>query len=209
MEARTGFEPVHNDFADRPLSHLGTAPSCVALSTRSHVVKPVPKLVPRQASCYPMNMTPPRRYPRAHAWLDVTAEKKTSTPPPSEDRRTPTLEARVAAQRTAVRRGLTRPPAPEPVPQALIEATADTAMLVADGGVQWFEVAIRHDVFPDLRCKISIRGEEVVALFEAPDANGRRLLEAESGRLRTMLEARGLKVAEIIVVCREDTPDLP
>ncbi len=26
LEARTGFEPVHDDFADRSLSHLGTAP---------------------------------------------------------------------------------------------------------------------------------------------------------------------------------------
>jgi len=39
----------------------------------------------------------------------------------------------------------------------------------------------------------------VVATFRVHDVNLRRLLEAESGRLRVGLEARGLKVAEIRV----------
>ncbi len=100
-----------------------------------------------------------------------------------------------------VRRGVavSPPPAPQEVP---IEETAKRVFFgeTPDGG-QGFQVLIRDEVFEDLRCSIEVLdGGGVRATFFVQDTNLRRLLEAETGRLRAQLEARGLRVSELQVV---------
>ena len=105
-----------------------------------------------------------------------------------------------------VRRGVSvsSPPVREEVP---IEETAKRVFFgdTPDGG-QGFQVLIRDEVFEDLRCSIDVlEGGGVRATFFVRDTNLRRLLEAETGRLRTQLEARGLRVSEILVVTVEES----
>jgi hypothetical protein len=99
---------------------------------------------------------------------------------------------------------IVRPPARrraavEAVPQELLESTADSAMLVNDAEGTSFDISIRDDVFSELACRITVNDGKVIATFKVSDVNTRRLLEAESGRLRAQLEERGLTVAAIRV----------
>jgi hypothetical protein len=80
------------------------------------------------------------------------------------------------------------------VPQELLEQTAAQALLVSDGARTSFEIDFRDEMFPGLSCRIEVAGARVRAVFRAGDANTRRLLEGEAARLRSQLEARGLRV---------------
>jgi len=93
-----------------------------------------------------------------------------------------------------------RPAGPAAVPQDVLEKTAQSALLLnsPDGNAS-FEIAFRDDVFEDLACCISTHDDGLVATFKVADQNLRRLLEAESGRLRVKLEDRGLKVKAVEV----------
>ena len=100
-----------------------------------------------------------------------------------------------------VRPSVAAPSAVDVVPQELLQTTADSALLTnnPDGTVE-FDIAFSDELFDEMACKVSIAKDgRVVATFRVHDVNLRRLLEAESGRLRVGLEARGLKVAEIRV----------
>ena len=101
-----------------------------------------------------------------------------------------------------VRKSAPVPHAADVVTQELLEQTADTALLMNQpDGTASFQIAFRDEVFADLACTISRRSDgQIAAVFQVEDDNLRRLLEAETGRLRNNFEARGLKVADIKVV---------
>jgi len=136
-----------------------------------------------------------RRYPRA---LQVTGERPSTTSEQKDDGlvgigpgyRTPTI-----------RPGLPVTPVlpPEEVP---LNRTAKQVFLGEnEEGGQGVSVLIRDDLFENLRCAIDVESDgRVKATFFVKDINLRRLLEAEAGRLRDSLEARGLKVREVAVV---------
>ena len=68
-------------------------------------------------------------------------------------------------------------------------------------GTHGFQVEIKDELFDNLRCTINLLDDgKVQAIFHVHDDNLRRLLEAESGRLRSQLEEKGLKVSEVTVV---------
>jgi len=83
-----------------------------------------------------------------------------------------------------------------------VEDAAKRAFLAENpDGTHGFQVEIKDDLFDNLRCTINILEDgKVQALFHVQDDNLRRLLEAESGRLRAQLEDKGLKVSEVRVV---------
>ena len=110
------------------------------------------------------------------------------------------LAARPPPGAPTVRPSTKRKHVPPPVLDELLESTADSLLLVAEpDGSTAFDVAIRDDVFDELACRIAVRDRHVTATFRVRDANLRRLLAAETGRLRVQLAERGLIVDEIIV----------
>ncbi len=142
-----------------------------------------------------------RRYDRA---LAVIGASPGAVSPPSEDA-TPALELPAAAQkrppagmptvRPSVRRARDLP-----VPQELLEKTADTAMLVAEpSGATSFDIVFKDELFRELACRVTVGEGGVEAVFRVHDDNARRLLEAESGRLRARLVERGLRVQAVRV----------
>jgi hypothetical protein len=89
----------------------------------------------------------------------------------------------------------------QPDAEALLSQTAETALLrTEDDGAMSFDVAFVDDVFVDLACTVSVHRGCATATFRVRDDNARRLLQAEAGRLRAGLEARGLKVKEVRVL---------
>lgn len=93
------------------------------------------------------------------------------------------------------------------VPQGLLEDAADSVMLVQDpDGATSFDIAVSDTLFDELSCRITLKDKRVVATFRVRDANTRRLLEAEAGRLRVQLESRGLTVDEVRVILDEPLP---
>ncbi len=140
----------------------------------------------------------PRHYPVAHEVaafpveepefeIDFTEEGGGAARPPV---------GAVATVRPSVGR------ATEPLPklEELLASTAEDLTLVnePDGGVA-FEIIIRDEVFSELVCRVAVRDHRVTAIFKVGDMNLRRLLEAETGRLRASLSERGLMVDEIEV----------
>jgi hypothetical protein len=88
----------------------------------------------------------------------------------------------------------------EQIDQDTMSAMVDTSMLVTNpDGSAAFEIAFDDEVFQNLACTIAVGPAGIVATFKAPDANTRRLLEAEAGRLRVRLSDKGLRVAEVRV----------
>lgn len=152
--------------------------------------------------------TNPRRYDRAlailggHALPEVNppvdpavASDVGSEPEPTLTPRYPPLGS------PAVRPSAPARPAPTPVDQSLLEGMAENALVLhGPDGAASFEISFHDDVFSDLACCVSVEDGQVVATFRVCDVNTRRLLEAESGRLRSQLEERGLKVRAVRVV---------
>lgn len=101
----------------------------------------------------------------------------------------------------AVRPSAPARPAPTAVDQSLLEGMAENALVLqGPDGAASFEISFHDDVFSDLACCVSVEDGQVVATFRVCDVNTRRLLEAESARLRSQLEERGLKVRAVRVV---------
>ncbi len=123
---------------------------------------------------------PPRRYDIARSLVDLP-------------------EPAATEPQAYIRAGIKAPPKPAAISEDALASTASSAFLIAEGDSQWFEVSIRDEIFPHLRCKIGSQAGKICAVFEVADKNTQRLLEASAGRLRVMLESRGLKVAEIRV----------
>ena len=78
---------------------------------------------------------------------------------------------------------------------AVLEHAADQAFFSTnESGEATFELMISDELFDNLRCSITVGRNGVCAVFHVGgDVDLRRLLEAESGRLRTSLEERGLR----------------
>lgn len=142
-----------------------------------------------------------RRYPRA---LEVTG----GGAPKQGQREDHELVGSGPGYRTpTIRPGVPVSPVlpPEEVP---LHRTAKKVFLGEnEDGAQGVSVLIRDDLFENLRCTIDVESDgRVKATFFVKDTNLRRLLEAESGRLRDSLEARGLKVREVAVVVENLEP---
>lgn len=94
------------------------------------------------------------------------------------------------------------------IDEGALASLADAGMLISEpDGSASFEIAFNDEVFSELACRISFKDGGVTATFRAPDANTRRLLEAEAGRLRVQLEERGIKVRDIAVELAQATDD--
>ena len=142
-----------------------------------------------------------RRYPRA---LQVTG----GCPPKTLEQKDADSVGNAPGYRTpTIRPGLPVTPVspPEEVP---LDRTAKQVFLGEnEEGAQGVSVLIRDDLFENLRCAIDVEADgRVKATFFVKDINLRRLLEAESGRLRDSLEARGLKVRAVAVVVEKLDP---
>ena len=97
-----------------------------------------------------------------------------------------------------------RPSVPMPAKDERADAdvlaqAADSAFFsTSESGDAIFELMISDDLFDNLRCSICVSKRGVEAVFHVGgDVNLRRLLEAESGRLRASLEAKGLKAVSV------------
>ncbi|HET6346461.1 MAG TPA: flagellar hook-length control protein FliK, partial [Myxococcota bacterium] len=125
----------------------------------------------------------------------------TDDEPTSPGRPAPT---RPPAGAPTVRKSVARPPAPASSPTELLGLREDTAVIWTDeAGNQTFRINFHDEVFSNLACSIAFIDGRVVATFTVQDDNTRRLLEAEKGRLRASLEARGLRVQDVRVVRAE------
>ena len=124
--------------------------------------------------------------------------------PPTREANRP-APTRPPAGAVTVRAPLKTGQKPAEVDQEAWQQTADTALLRTqpDGGMA-FDVVIRDDVFADLSCTIAVHEGHATATFWVSDANTRRLLEAEAGRLRSALEGRGLRVERIEVIVNKE-----
>ena len=81
---------------------------------------------------------------------------------------------------------------------ALAQAADQAFFSTSESGVATFELMISDELFDNLRCSISVGNTGVEAVFYVQgDVNLRRLLESESGRLRTSLEAKGLRKVNV------------
>ena len=142
-----------------------------------------------------------RRYPQARKALGQPA-----APGPSPEVSEDALGLAPGYRTPVVRPGLAVRPG-TPGESAPLEQTAKQVFLSeSEGGGGEVSVLIRDDLFLDLRCSIDVESDgRVKATFFVQDANLRRLLEGEAGRLRSNLEGRGLKVREVAVVM--ETPE--
>ena len=136
-----------------------------------------------------------RRYPKAFERLGGNEDQQSSKPGTAQKSSLPShFWAPTVRRGIAVTREET-----EDVP---VEDTAKRAFLAENpDGTHGFQIEIKDELFDNLRCSINILEDgRVQALFHVQDDNLRRLLEAESGRLRSQLEDKGLKVSEVRVV---------
>ena len=133
-------------------------------------------------------------------WADEVTHVMHLDDPPDEDAGSELLLPHPPAGAPTVRRSV-RAPSPAAQPAMPVSGTEDTAMMWTDkDGNRSFQITFNDEVFRSLTCTITLGGGKVVATFTASDDNTRRLLEAEAGRLRLMLESRGLRVQEVRVV---------
>lgn len=131
----------------------------------------------------------------------VSPEPEQETVPQQHPERAAALET-VRYQAPPMIRPSVKRPAPRApvVSKELLQKAAKGARLIAEpDGSTSFDITFNDEVFDDLSCRITVTGDQIIAVFTVQDQNLRRLLEAESGRLRAQLEGRGLRVGEIRV----------
>ena len=95
-------------------------------------------------------------------------------------------------------------PAPQPSMRAgddVLSNAADSAFFSKnESGEATFELMISDELFENLRCSITVGKGGVNAVFHVgSDQDLRRLLEAESGRPRASLEAKGLRSVTVSI----------
>ena len=110
--------------------------------------------------------------------------------------------ARPPAHAPQIRASVRRPspsPARELPPAPWVEESTSSLLRILEGGAQAFDLAFTDPTLGPITCTITVRAGLATATFYAADADTRRLLDAEAGRLRVMLEARGLRVAAVTI----------
>ena len=149
--------------------------------------------------------------PVLHFFKEPRPEETQEEPPPTEEtfEEMPISDMQaqeaVTPERPPAYAATIRPPIrkPESTPiedKDKLLAHAQKARIIAEpSGATAFEVSINDEVFQDLTCRIMFHEGQIIAVFKASDKNACRLLEAEAGRLRNRLEAKGMKVAEVRV----------
>ncbi len=133
-----------------------------------------------------------RRYPAAWATLEPAGEKD----PPVDSE--PVL-SRPPPGTASVRPSVPKPVRAERADAGVLAQAADSAFFsTSEAGDATFELMISDELFDNLRCSISVGKGGVEAVFHVGgDVDLRRLLEAESGRLRASLEERGLRSVSV------------
>jgi len=136
-----------------------------------------------------------RNYPVA--WASLEPEQSVEIEPESSD----DLMLRPPPGLASVRPSV---PAPQLVSRAddqVLATAAESAFFSAnDAGEATFDLMISDELFENLRCSITVGRNGVAAIFHVgDDVDLRRLLEAESGRLRASLEARGLRSVSVTI----------
>lgn len=110
--------------------------------------------------------------------------------------------ARPPAHAPQIRASVRRPP-PSPArelpPAPWVEESTSSLLRILEDGAQAFDLAFTDPTLGPITCTITVRAGLATATFYAADADTRRLLDAEAGRLRVMLEARGLRVAAVTI----------
>jgi hypothetical protein len=149
--------------------------------------------------------------PILHFFKEPRPKEALEEPPPAEEE-LPAMpatdvqaQAPLSPKRPPAYAATIRPPIRKPKAEPIEDkdkllAHAKKARIITEPtGATAFEVTINDKVFSDLTCRIILHEGQVVAVFKASDKNACRLLEAEAGRLRNRLEAKGMKVAEVRV----------
>ena len=149
--------------------------------------------------------------PVLHFFKEPRPEETQEEPPPTAETFEEIAATEIQAQaplspeRPPAYAATIRPPIrkPENTPiedKDKLLAHAQKARIIAEPtGATAFEVSINDEVFQDLICRIMFHEGQIIAVFKASDKNACRLLEAEAGRLRNRLEAKGMRVAEVRV----------
>ena len=129
-----------------------------------------------------------RHYPEA--WSTLQAEE----PLAAQSERGAIL-ARPPPGMASVRPSVAIPARQERAEDDVLAQAADQAFFSTnESGDATFELMISDELFDNLRCSITVGKKGVEAVFHVGgDADLRRLLEGESGRLRASLEAKGLR----------------
>ena len=84
-------------------------------------------------------------------------------------------------------------------PDVLAGAAKYAYLHEGDQGIS-MELGIDESLFGGLECEVAVQDGVVRATFRVgSDPNLRRLLEAEKGRLRAALEARGMRKVDVVI----------
>ena len=129
------------------------------------------------------------------AWSSLTA------PDQRETAVDPQLLVRPPPGMASVRPSVPAPKVETRAGDEVLSTAADSAFFSKnDAGESTFELMISDALFENLRCSITVGKGGVNAVFHVGgDQDLRRLLEAESGRLRASLEAKGLRSVSVSI----------
>lgn len=129
-------------------------------------------------------------FPRWRAFL-----KNSGGPIPTESAEADPLK-RLAGALAFVRQGVM----PNNSTSTDLRRLPETDLEIRDvGGQHSLEFTLEDQELGDITCRLLRADKGISAVFQAKDINTERLLKAEAGRLRVQLEAKGLKVDDIMV----------
>jgi flagellar hook-length control protein FliK len=227
VEARTGLEPVNDDFADRSLTTWvprqpgGTMPWSLGISQASCDSS----LMTNRPESDPLGATPVLPAPLGNrsarpVSVSVAASKAERVYPAALSKVSGADEVADVLAGQAVDEGRVspedsleaRPPPFVPVVRSSVKPLDDDhdlpAALIAEGaasvtanpdGTAVFDIELDDAVLGPLRCQIQWQNGSVEALFLVQDRRLMRLLDGEMSRLRRGLEKRGINVQAVRV----------